>query len=79
MNAELAEVKQRIAEEVQKSESVDSFVDVLSQYEQIDHLDQEMLSRLIEKIEVFDATEDDEGHTSQKIRIYYRFIGTLVK
>ena len=57
-------------------EDVDTFVNLIKEYSLITKLDTATLHRLIDKIEVYSA-EIIDGEKSQKIEIYYKFVGRI--
>lgn len=58
------------------AEDVDTFVNLIKEYSLITKLDTATLHRLIDKIEVYSA-EIIDGEKSQKIEIYYKFVGRI--
>ena len=72
----LEAIKSKLAEEEETREGVELFADIAEQYDDIMELDREILNRLIAKIVVGDRIHE-HGQSSQKITVYYNFIGNL--
>ena len=72
----LEAIKSKLAEEEETREGVELFADIAEQYDDIMELDREILNRLIAKIVVGDRIRE-HGQSSQKITVYYNFIGNL--
>ena len=62
--------------EIESERNVDKFMAVISRYESIQSLDKELLNRLIDRITVSDKIKTEDRYT-QKITIYYKFIGKI--
>ena len=67
------EIMQEINEEAE--DLTFRFLETIREYAEIRELDAELLNRMIDKIVVSDRVPDENGGFSQKIKIYYRFIG----
>ena len=65
-----------IAEAEQDSEGIQTFVDLIEKYIDIQELDSAIVHELIEKIVVHQGKKAD-GQRSQQIDIHYRFVGIL--
>ena len=72
----LEAIKSMLAEEEETRKGVELFADIAGQYDKITELDREILNRLIAKIVVGDRIHE-HGQSSQKITVYYNFIGNL--
>ena len=75
LNDRLAELEQQIDEQTVAEQNVAQFIERIREYTEIKELNREILNRLIEKIVVSERVPDENGGFSQKIKIYYRFIG----
>ena len=75
LNARPAELEQQFAEQTEAEQNVAQFIERIREYTEIKELNREILNRLIEKIVVSERVPDKNGGFSQKIKIYYRFIG----
>ena len=75
LNDRLAELEQQIDEQTVAEQNVAQFIERIREYTEINELNREILNRLIEKIVVSDRVLKENGGFSQKIKIYYRFIG----
>jgi multidrug efflux pump subunit AcrA (membrane-fusion protein) len=71
----LAELEQQCAEQTEAEQNVAQFIERIREYTEIKELNREILNRLIEKIVVSERVPNENGGFSQKIKIYYRFIG----
>ena len=76
VNARLSEVNAEMQEQNDKETNVEQFTDLISQYDKVMELDEELLNRLIDKIVVSDRIKVDDGYY-QKVSIHYKFIGEL--
>lgn len=83
MEKEQAELKKKISESTEllnsradKEKSINEFVRLISNYENITELDFELVHTLIERIVVHER-EIIDGKSVMRIDIYYRFIGNL--
>lgn len=70
-----AQLMQQLGEQSEAEQNVSRFLETIREYAEIRELDAELLNRMIEKIVVSDRVPDENGGFSQKIKIYYRFIG----
>ena len=75
LKARLAELEQQFDEQMETEQNVAHFIERIREYTEIKELNREILNRLIEKIVVSERVPDENGGFSQKIKIYYRFIG----
>ena len=83
LEAEQTELKSQITECAafldeyeKKSVGIDNFVELISKYKKITELDHDLLHMLIDRIVVFGREKNDDG-TTQRIEIYYRFVGDI--
>ncbi len=74
LNERLEQLKCQIKEDNESVFNAERFADEVSRYESVEELDKEILNRLIDKIVVGDRVQND-GKVTQKITIYYRFVG----
>lgn len=72
----LEAVQQTLTEQEETREGVELFADIAEQYDEITALDPEILNRLIAKIVVGDRIREN-GRSTQKVTVYYNFIGNL--
>lgn len=80
VKAELDSIQQQIDERKQKSQGVKDFFALLEDTTDITELDAVVLNRLIDHIEVeqgFYIKVDGIRRKSQRVRIYYRFMGCI--
>jgi hypothetical protein len=73
-NKKLTELGAEIDNQSHTETNVTSFTKLISEINQIDTLDREILNRLIDKIVVSDRQRTNLGFT-QQITIFYRFLG----
>lgn len=76
LSARLDELKERINQQEEVKLNVARFIETVHEYADVTALDKEILNHLIDKIVVSDRVKTDTGFT-QKITIYYRFLGNL--
>lgn len=72
----LNKLKNEAANAEQQEDNIDTFIELVKEYSNIDRLDKEILNKLIEKITVGDRTKFEDGTVSQNVTIYYRFLGS---
>ena len=76
LESHIEELEKAITLRKSATEDVDTFVNLIKEYSLITKLDTATLHRLIDKIEVYSA-EIIDGEKSQKIEIYYKFVGRI--
>lgn len=76
LNARHDELTALVGEQEDVELNVERFMETIRHYAEVTELNREILNRLIDKIVVGDKVKTDEGYT-QKITIYYRFLGDL--
>ena len=76
LESHIEELEKAITLRKAATEDVDTFVNLIKEYSLITKLDTATLHRLIDKIEVYSA-EIIDGEKSQKIEIYYKFVGRI--
>lgn len=76
LESRIEELEKTITLRKSAAEDVDTFVNLIKEYSLITKLDAATLHRLIDKIEVYSA-EMIDGEKSQKIEIYYKFVGRI--
>ena len=78
---ELKEKRGQLAEGIEKAEEaysdVENFVNLIQRYIDIKELDTKILNELIEKIVVHEKAVNEDGSKSQRVDIYYKFIGFI--
>ena len=77
LDTKITELKAKIEENVQTEKNVGLWVDLIGKYADATELTAPMLNDLIDKIAVHEAVKDENGGRTQKIEIYYRFIGKV--
>lgn len=76
LKTRLEELKSQVNQQEETESNVSRFVDEAKRYSNIKELDREILNRLIDKIVVSDSVIEN-GVKTQKIRIFYKFLGDL--
>jgi GTPase Era involved in 16S rRNA processing len=56
-------------------ENIDKFLPIIQKYTDITELDTYILNELIQKIVVYEKTDNPDGSKSQRVDIHYKFIG----
>lgn len=73
----LKNIESQIIEEEKSSKCAVDFVNLIKEYKGIEKLDRKILNSLIERIEVSEKYLDKDGKKTQKVKIFYKYIGTL--
>ena len=76
LKTRLEELKSQVDQKEETENNLSRFVDEAKRYTNIKELDREILNRLIDKIVVSDSVTEN-GVKTQKIRIFYKFLGDL--
>ena len=73
--------REKLVAEISRSEEVyeniEKFLPVIWKYTDIKELNAHILNELIEKIVVHEKVVDEDGIKSQRVDIYYKFIGCV--
>ena len=73
--------REKLVAEISRSEEVyeniEKFLPVIWKYTDIKELNAHILNELIEKIVVHEKQVDEDGTKSQRVDIYYKFIGCV--
>lgn len=72
----VAEVEKRLAESSEIHDNSQKWIDLIAKYVDLKELDAPIINELCEKILIHEAEKID-GKRTQRIEIYYRFIGKL--
>ena len=56
-------------------ENIDKFLPIIQKYTDITELNTHILNELIQKIVVYEKTDNPDGSKSQRVDIHYKFIG----
>jgi len=56
-------------------ENIDKFLPIIQKYTDINELNTHILNELIQKIVVYEKTDNPDGSKSQRVDIHYKFIG----
>lgn len=60
-------------------QNVEKFIPLIKKYTDIQELNAYILNELIERIVVHEKVVDEDGNKTQKVEIYYKFVGTAVE
>lgn len=77
LDAKVQQLQKEVDAARQETDDAAKWVSLMKQYTNPTELTAEMLNVLIEKILVHNVVKDEDGTKTQKIEIYYRFIGKL--
>ncbi|MFZ5944444.1 MAG: DUF4368 domain-containing protein [Bacillota bacterium] len=77
--AGLKERRNQITELISRAElvyeNIDKFLPIIQKYTDITELNTQILNELIQKIVVYEKTDNPDGSKSQRVDIHYNFIG----
>lgn len=73
----LQNIESKVKEDEENKNGAVSFINIIKQYNGIEELDRKILNSLIDRIEVSEKYIDKDGIKTQKVVIYYKYIGTL--
>lgn len=74
---QIAQLKEAMATDRQTTENTVKRLDLIKRYVNPTILTAEMLNELIEKIVIHEAVKGEGGQRTQKVEIYYRFVGKI--
>ncbi|MBQ7844632.1 MAG: DUF4368 domain-containing protein [Clostridia bacterium] len=77
LTAQIAQLKDAMVADRQTTENTIKCLDLIKRYVNPSALTAEMLNELIEKIVIHEAVKGEGGQRTQKIEIYYRFVGKI--
>ena len=79
--AGLKERRNQLTELITRAESVyeniEKFLPIIQKYTDITELNTQILNELIQKIVVYEKTDNPDGSKSQRVDMYYKFIGCV--
>ncbi len=79
--AELKDRSKSLLAEIEKADEVfsnaENFISLIRQYTDITQLNAKVLNELIDRIVVYEKTENPDGSKSQRVDIHYKFIGYI--
>ena len=73
---QLNETQEKMSRIEQNKTGVTNWVELVKKYMSVDELDQNMISELIDKVEIGERTVID-GVTYRDIKVYYKFVGNI--
>ena len=71
------DLTQTIDRSEEATNSIQNFLRLIRKYVDIQELSTQILNELIDKIMVYEKTENPDGSRSQRVDIYYKFIGFI--
>ena len=74
---QIAQLKEAMAADRQTTENTVKWLDLIKRYVNPTMLTAEMLNELIEKIVIHETVKGEGGQRTQKVEIYYRFVGKI--
>lgn len=74
---QIAQLKEALTADRQTTENTAKWLELIKRYVNPTALTAEMLNELIEKIVIHEAVKGESGQRTQKIEIYYRFVGKI--
>jgi hypothetical protein len=69
--------REKITKVKAESQNVDNFVKLAKSTALLGNLTPEKVRELLERIEISEKTIDEDGEKTQKVRLFYRFVGAL--
>lgn len=80
---ELKSKQETLKEQWEKTQevfqNVEKFIPLINKYTDIQELNAYILNELIERIVVHEKVVGEDGNKTQKVEIYYKFVGTTVE
>ena len=80
---ELKSKQETLKEQWEKTQetfqNVEKFIPLIKKYTDIQELNAYILNELIERIVVHEKVVGEDGNKTQKVEIYYKFVGTAVE
>lgn len=73
----LSKINKELEEQEKNNNGAVDFINHIKQYQGITKLNAKIVNSLIDRIEVSEKYQDENGKTKQKVKIYYKFVGTL--
>ena len=77
LTEQITQLKEALAADRQTTENTVKWLELIKHYVNPTALTAEMLNELIEKIVIHEAVKGEGGQRTQKIEIYYRFVGKI--
>ena len=78
LNAEIAELEKAVTGYEQSRKSAEKFIALIDKYENFDTLTNTMLNEFVEKILVHERARKGSQDTTQKVEIYFNFVGRYI-
>lgn len=79
LKSKLETLKEQWAKTQEVFQNVEKFIPLIKKYTDIQELNAYILNELIERIVVHEKVVDEDGNKTQKVEIYYKFVGTAVE
>jgi site-specific DNA recombinase len=75
---QLAELNEKLAKAQSDAQNAERFLALIKKYTELPELNAKVLNELIHRIVIYQAQTDENGHRTQRVDIFYKFVG-LVK
>ena len=77
LQSENAKSREKLAKAKKESQNVDRFVALAKKASQLENLTPERVRELLERIEISEKVQNENGEKTQDVRLFYRFVGAL--
>ena len=77
LQSENAKFREKLAKAKKESQNVDRFVALAKKASQLENLTPERVRELLERIEISEKVQNENGEKTQDVRLFYRFVGAL--
>lgn len=78
LKEQLTELDGKLAKAQSDSQNAERFLELIKKYTELPELNAKVLNELIHRIVIYQAQTDENGHRTQRVDIFYKFVG-LVK
>ena len=78
LKEQLAELDGKLAKAQSDAQNAERFLALIKKYTELPELNAKVLNELIHRIVIYQAETDENGHRTQRVDIFYKFVG-LVK
>ena len=77
LDAKIQQLRSSMEADQQSVQDAEKWIELIRRYTNITELTADLLTALIEKVVVHEATKNADGSRMQEVEIYYRFIGKI--
>lgn len=77
LSAENLIFREKMRVENEATQKVDQFLELAKQAANLENLTDQNVRKLLERIEISEKVKDEMGETTQKVRLFYRFVGEI--